>query len=588
MGIPYLKSGESIILTADRINADAVAYDAMMTSRSLILIDSRTARSEPRIIDLAGIRSVRSGRAATGEPVIILTLAGGEDDEIRRDLLFTQAPGENRVHERDIWLRKLIELSVSGKGPAPAPKEEGGGQHLPAGGGMQPSVRRWLAPDIIRPRTGSQPRDEPAPPVVISIDDPEPERGSQEDPGADPEPVVEPPADETPGPAAEEPAHDAGGAGNVPAPGLQIDPSTILVAVRSLTEKAVQQEAKAATIRLTSPLPELPQPGPAAPAGDEKSSQPVVVEEEEPEPAFGDEIPAPDIRTRSLLPEIPLQQPEKNQDPPHPLPVPAPEAQVPAVYEAAPGPEPVHTPVPDSREPVAPPEPAATPKPAAATRGRRGKNPAVKTPEKTGAGPAGRPAVVPPALPAAGLPKEKAARSPAPSKDRSIIITVAAIILLLLAVFAIPIISGGKNVPPYAPEDIPATIAVTATTTTPAPAPAEITREGVWVRIICPGHFTGKAGSVDHLQQVSGTGEKYVKALSSESVVSAIIEKTEDSGDELRVEMYRDGRLIASRSTSTPRGSVNLLIDPATGQAPGLTTVTTAKATPASGKIEYL
>jgi len=62
MGSPYLNSGEAIILTTDRVSADAVPYDVMLTTTRIFLMDSRYERFEPRIIPLSSILSVQGGK----------------------------------------------------------------------------------------------------------------------------------------------------------------------------------------------------------------------------------------------------------------------------------------------------------------------------------------------------------------------------------------------------------------------------------------------------------------------------------------------------------------------------------------------
>lgn len=68
MGSPYLSSGEAIILTTNRVSADAVPYDVMLTSERIFLIDNRNARFEPRIIPLNAILSVQGGKDPLTRP----------------------------------------------------------------------------------------------------------------------------------------------------------------------------------------------------------------------------------------------------------------------------------------------------------------------------------------------------------------------------------------------------------------------------------------------------------------------------------------------------------------------------------------
>ena len=114
MGSPYLNSGEAIILTTNRVSADAVPYDVMLTSERIFLIDNRNARFEPWIIPLSAILSVQGGKTPAQDPVITLLFRTGEEGGARQplNLVFSQDPNENRKPERDDWVRSLIQLSI--------------------------------------------------------------------------------------------------------------------------------------------------------------------------------------------------------------------------------------------------------------------------------------------------------------------------------------------------------------------------------------------------------------------------------------------------------------------------------------------
>ena len=72
-------------------------------------------------------------------------------------------------------------------------------------------------------------------------------------------------------------------------------------------------------------------------------------------------------------------------------------------------------------------------------------------------------------------------------------------------------------------------------------------------------------------------------------LVKVSAEKQEDTGDELLVEIYKNGKLISSRSVNAPRGSVELLIDPVTEKPPGLVTTSTTRNSTltGSGQLQY-
>ena len=167
MGSPYLSSGESITMTTHRVSVDSIPYDVMLTTHRLTLIDSRYARFEPRMIAFGDILTVKSGVASTGEPVIILSYTDAEETPREMNLIFSQQPGEHRKQERDHWVKKLMESIIAER------TEPAAGDGVPAAdtGGMQPSVRRWVAPEGIALHTPLTKRDTAPPEITITPDD---------------------------------------------------------------------------------------------------------------------------------------------------------------------------------------------------------------------------------------------------------------------------------------------------------------------------------------------------------------------------------------------------------------------------------
>ena len=151
MSGPYLKSGEFIILTTDRVSINALQYDVLLTTRHLILVDIRYAQFLPQKIPLSTILSVKGGKIATGEPVITLSFSdsGSTGDSGPMALIFLQQPGEQRKRERDEWLKNLMGLIVS-------VRQETITTSLPTSNeepGIRPSIRRPVAPDKVPPYT---------------------------------------------------------------------------------------------------------------------------------------------------------------------------------------------------------------------------------------------------------------------------------------------------------------------------------------------------------------------------------------------------------------------------------------------------
>jgi hypothetical protein len=627
MSGPYLESGESIVLTTDRVSIDNVVYEAMLTTRQLILIDSLHVRFEPSTIPLTAIQSVRSGKAATGEPVVIVTLQGTEEGVAgSRFIIFLQEPLENRKHDRDLWVKKLIELSLSGR------VTRGATEELPAEreGGMRPSVRRWTAPEITRPRPDNFPVQDASRDVIVTMDDPAPGTipeifptipmvaQTPEKPGNENGPELSWEADteeaedgpENFGSVATEPEdlevnrldlHDSGDGEQTTAPAEPVDhePSlfapphansedaagsltaSILAAVQSLTGRREQprtiapgagiadgekEDTPVTPVRRTSLLPEDMDEFPVA----EYHEEPATVPTRDP-PVIQERLPVFDeieriVRAPSHLPESLTELPTEE------VPATTPVTEVPVLSE------------PEVQRLLSEYSPDETVQKLSV--GEEKQVP-VRGPEEPA--PAGSSS----AHPLTG-----------PAGIHPLLIAGGAILILLLVIAAILVLPGlhPQSFQPVtvAPVSIPATTTMpTPTITTgvipdmtptaiPVISPATVPHDGVWVRIVSAAYYTGQAGNPGYMEPVSGPGEKFVRMFHSNGLVQVSVAKQEYVKEELLVEIYSNGTLVASRSTTTPMGTVDLLIDPTTGNPPGIATPTPLKTnTTKTGTLEY-
>jgi hypothetical protein len=151
MGSPYLESGESLILTTDRVSVNTVQYDVLLTTRYLILVDVRYDQFQPQMIPLLTIQSVKGGKTANGELVITLffTETGSSGKSESMVLLFSQQPGEQRKRERDEWLKTLMGLVVSVRQETSYDSLTTADPEI----GIRPSKRRQISPEIPHPYT---------------------------------------------------------------------------------------------------------------------------------------------------------------------------------------------------------------------------------------------------------------------------------------------------------------------------------------------------------------------------------------------------------------------------------------------------
>ncbi|MDP2796625.1 MAG: hypothetical protein Q8N94_03850 [Methanoregula sp.] len=148
-------------------------------------------------------------------------------------------------------------------------------------------------------------------------------------------------------------------------------------------------------------------------------------------------------------------------------------------------------------------------------------------------------------------------------------ILIAAIIVVILVVLGVAVI-GSFNLLNFGETPPSPVVSIVTIQPAPTPLPALVPADGVWVRIEYPGTFIGEVGNTELMHPVSGSGVQIYKMLWSNRVVQASAQKQENSGDTLLIEVYNNGTLIKRSSTRAPMGSVNILIDPITGQPPGI------------------
>ena len=586
MSAPYLNRGESIILTTHRVSVNSALFDAMLTNERLILIDSRYIRFEPRMILFPGVISIKGGKAPAGEPAIIFTLEEPSDlsGSQQINLIFNQQPGEHRTHERELWMKKLIELVITAREQAaqktlvPVRKQTG----------MQPAIRRWVAPEPLRPHSSVIEPTPPLPAVEVTSDEPDSlefflehsheDKGTPEEEHADvtQAPEILSSTVGTAGITEEEPEvpEPVTSAGVLPG---ESEP------VYETPEGAETLPPEAITGAEPSRLPEsaaagpLPAAMPAPPAS--------------PEPAE-DDGPLVPFESTVLAAVSALESSTRSQKQPEVSAATETEETGPVAAPETPAYETLHAqsldiaghryiseekiPVPDAgrRE-----EPGPAP---VAVLAQVRELPGTYTPG------------IPPTGIATGPGQDSLlARSPGLKKKvkdsrmgKPAIIAIAILIVAIVALFggAALITLHGQ------PAGNPGVVTSTAITVaqTPSPVPVTVPPTGVLLKVIYPGAFTGMIGNPGVLRQVSGTGNQTYQVLMTASIVQAAIQKHDNSGAAMTVEIYNNGTLLSRRTVTAPMGEVDLLIDTKTAQPPGLTTPPAGNRTlPGNGTLVY-
>jgi hypothetical protein len=121
MGIPYLRSDESIILSTHNVLIDAVLSEVILTSRHLLIIDSGNTRFQHKEIPFAAIATVTTGEGGSGDPAMSLDIRVKSGGTKPMQLVFLQQLRSQRSVERDQWVQHLKEqITLLPHGTSPA------------------------------------------------------------------------------------------------------------------------------------------------------------------------------------------------------------------------------------------------------------------------------------------------------------------------------------------------------------------------------------------------------------------------------------------------------------------------------------
>ena len=128
-----------------------------------------------------------------------------------------------------------------------------------------------------------------------------------------------------------------------------------------------------------------------------------------------------------------------------------------------------------------------------------------------------------------------------------------------------PLLSGGGLIiqPPVIVTPSPAPVTMTA-------IPVAIPSTGTLVRVSYNGTFAGSIGNPYSLRYISVTGNQIYSPQMTSDIVQISVQKQDYYGNTLNVWIYTNGTAIAQRSTRTPHGTIDLLIDTSTGKPPGV------------------
>jgi hypothetical protein len=584
-GNPYLESGESIILTTDRVRVNTVQYEVILTTRHLILVDTTHTRFLPKMYPLISIQSVKGGKTANGELVISLIFAEtASESPGPMVLVFSQQPGEQRISEREEWIKKLMKLIVSQRQersndvspPADDPKT-----------GIMPSMRRTFAPEMSLPfKTAPDTRPAEAEMVIIPDEPENPVFSERTDPEIVPVPqtegeipvgseeitrsadILQPPAPDTVIPLIR--AEQVTFSADAP-PSAGMDDG---IAAATPEEGVLPSDELKFPVQINEEIPEHHEQVDLPP--DELQLPVVQVNEEIPEHyeqvALSSDELQPRVQDTEGIPEatedtIELAEmitPAEVQDD---VPMEDPKEE-----DAGSTPVPV-TPTPEEIPPAAQKE-EGSPEPSLFSDQSAGTSYNYSPDERTES------LAVPPskggnAEPLMGQPEEATPPPETPSlpqvtgskKGKVIVVTAILILVLLLAALVLNF-SPNQAAPVAELTPVPTT---TVQQTTPVPTQITVPPTGIWVRVGYAGKFYGWLGIPGALRGVNSSGSILYRIPDAAEMIQVNMYTTDYSGNPLSIEVFRDGRVLTNRTVSVPMGFIELLIDAKTGNPPGIT-----------------
>jgi hypothetical protein len=105
------------------------------------------------------------------------------------------------------------------------------------------------------------------------------------------------------------------------------------------------------------------------------------------------------------------------------------------------------------------------------------------------------------------------------------------------------------------------TIPAATATGSPEPTRVIIPSRGVWVKASYPGTYTGSIGINGNRVEVTGKGENFYPVSPDDSVVTAFLQKKDESASEISLELYKNGVLVKREVNVTPGGSIEIQLD---------------------------
>ena len=107
MADPELQGDEQILIRTPNVHVKSFSFEAILTNKRVILVDRLKNILPPKEIPLATIQSIEPGENEIREVVITLGVITKTSGTRQMVLTFSRRGGENRIRERDAWVRQI-------------------------------------------------------------------------------------------------------------------------------------------------------------------------------------------------------------------------------------------------------------------------------------------------------------------------------------------------------------------------------------------------------------------------------------------------------------------------------------------------
>jgi hypothetical protein len=517
MGYPELDRDESIILETRNIKFKSISFDAILTNKRIILTDSKKNVIPSQYIALSTIRNVEAGENAIRDHFLILAIITDTGEKHQTVLTFVRQAGGERKRECSEWAKKLKSL-------IPAATRETTPANIPVSYG-EPVTKG----EVLTPAQGGATTTRPAKKKI--------ETALPLGKITEKTPVAPIPKETSSLPT----GSFCSRCGNR-VPFKSTFCNHCGTPIKHPSERTSASKPVVTRVTVPPPAPQyvvietqVPVPPPAA--------QPVITRVPVP-PSAGSAGEHQSSQIEQIIHSIePLIEDS----------VPRAQQSAPLVQKHA---------YQQKTEPAAPEPPAASPPQVLWPVLPNAESPMASTHESA----AGEPESPPP-RPVPGT----AGKKPNYLAIGILIIAILPIIagLVIVAnimagpsggpVTATPVITIMTTIPTPPPQST--RTPVVTETITPGPTQVMIPPNGVWVRASYPGTYIGLIGTPGNQREVSGTGDKFYQVSTTDGIVAAALQKMDESGDKIILEVYKNGVMLKRESSVPPKRIVEIQLD---------------------------